>query len=105
MPASNVWPILATPIPLVEKATPYDEALIWFSMAPRMDDNRLDVTFSIVMRPYRRLADGTLDMAPERMQTSYAVGSARDLKQNNQPAAMQCAKNIMAAIQIYLATL
>lgn len=102
MPASNVWPTLATPIPLPETATPYDETLIWFSMAPRTDGNRLDVSFSMILRPYRRLADGTLDMAPEYMQTSHAVGSARDLKQAGNSNAMKLAKGIMALIVTYV---
>lgn len=105
MPASNVWPVLAAPIPLAETTIPYDEVLIWFSMSPRTDDKRLDATFSIVLRPYRRLADGTLEMSPEAMQTSYAVGSARDLKQAGNNDAMKCAKDVMAAVMTYVATL
>jgi hypothetical protein len=102
---SNVFPPLATPVPIPEPANAYDEQLMWFSMSPRLEKNRVDVTFSIVVRPYRRLASGEVEISPEYMQTSYAVGSCRDLKQDGLPAAMDCAKAVMNKLQVYIATL
>jgi hypothetical protein len=65
----------------------------------------VDVTFSVVVRPYRRLANGEIEIAPDYLTKSYAVGSARDLKQDGLPAAMQCAKKVMADVADYIATL
>jgi hypothetical protein len=73
--ADDIFPVLTVPVPLAEKTRNYTGYLVWLSISPRTDDGKLDLTASAVVQPYRVLADGTIDPAPDRLKKSFAIGS------------------------------
>ena len=102
--ATGLFPVLTTPVPVPEATTQYDEAMYWFSMAPRVTErDRADISFSIVLRPIRKLSDNTIEQAPDYMQTSYACGSMRDEAQAGNTVPRKLVKDIMALLAAYVA--
>lgn len=73
---SELFPTLGTPIPTIEPTTPYSGLLIWLSIAPKLDAGVVDANASIMAKPYRILADGSIDIAPESMTRTLHVASA-----------------------------
>lgn len=55
------------PIPLADADVPYTGKLVWMDISPRLVDNALDATATIRTRPYRILASGQIEMAPDSM--------------------------------------
>lgn len=49
--ATGLFPSLPAPVSVPEAAVPYDEAMMWFSMAPNQNERgRIDISFSLVLR-------------------------------------------------------
>ena len=73
--ADDVFPVFDVVKPITESATGWSGYPVWLSMSPRTDQNVLDLTASAMVQPYRKLADGTIEMGPERLRKSFAFGS------------------------------
>lgn len=74
----ELFPIAATAMSVKEPETAYGEEMFWFSMSPRVEGATVDACFSLLVKPFRRLKDGTIEVAPESMHRSYAVGGASE---------------------------
>ena len=62
--------------PVTPDPTPYTGKLVYLSFSPMIRDGKtLDACASIKTLPYRVLADGTIDVAPESMAVHLNVGS------------------------------
>lgn len=86
-----IFPSLSKAIAPVEPETGYTGLLVWFSMAPKLDRGVVDASASIMVRPYRILKDGTIDVAPESMTETYNVGSAAETALLKDPASAKLA--------------
>jgi hypothetical protein len=102
---SDLFPILGAPIAPIEPNTPYSGLLIWLSIAPKLDQPGIvDANASIMAKPYRILADGTIDIAPESMTKTLHIASAIEAVSGGQDAALGGAiAEISATLQTYLA--
>ena len=69
-----LFPVLATPI--LPDQTPYTGLLVWLSITPKVDATSLDASADISWLPYRVLANGMIDTAPETMRQRMTVASA-----------------------------
>jgi hypothetical protein len=102
--AASIFPVLGAPIAPVEPTTAYTGLLIWLSIAPKLDQGIVDANASIMAKPYRILADGSIDIAPESMTKTLHVASAVDALSGGQDAALGGAiAEISATLQTYLA--
>ncbi len=72
---------LPAPVPVAEPDRPYDRALVWLYVTPRIDKGISDSTVSLTWQPYRLLSDGTIDVAPEFCKQSVNVDSILDAEQ------------------------
>jgi hypothetical protein len=99
---AGLFPTLGTPIPPIEPTTPYSGLLIWLSIAPKLDQGVVDANASIMAKPYRILADGSIDVAPESMTKTMHVASAL-AEVDNASALGAAVAEISATLQTYLA--
>ena len=99
---SDIFPVLDTPIDPISNA-PYTGLLVWMSISPRLDQGVVDATASIAWLPYRVLADGTIDQAPESMRQSMNIGSVSETAAAD-PAMGQAIGGIAAILQQMLAS-
>jgi hypothetical protein len=100
---ADLFPILGQPIPPIEPETPYSGLLIWLSIAPKLDQGVVDANASIMAKPYRILADGSIDIAPESMTKTLHIGSAIEAVESESEIGAAVAE-IGATLQRYLAT-
>jgi hypothetical protein len=103
--ADDIFPVLLKPQPTIEADVPYTGLFVYLSMAPRVDAGRADATISMLVRPYRRLKDGTLDEAPRSMERGINIGSVLDLKADLQgdPSLLEAVDSILQALKKHLA--
>lgn len=74
----ELFPIAARVISVKDPEITYNEELYWFSMSPRVEGATIDACFSLLVKPFRRLKDGSIEIAPESMHRSYSVGGASE---------------------------
>jgi hypothetical protein len=76
--ADDIFPELTTPIPLTQAARHYTGYLVYLSLSPRIDGGTLDMTANAKLLPFRKLADGTIDPAPDHLAKTFSFGSLVD---------------------------
>jgi hypothetical protein len=79
----DLFPIFDAPRPISEAATGWRGHLVWLSLAPRIDGGVVDLNASAVVRPFRVLADGSIEVSPERIHKSFAFGSLLEERTKN----------------------
>lgn len=90
-------------IKVIEPDTAYDLAAIWLNIWPKFTPGApVDIGATVTMRPYRRLTDGTFDMAPERFGWSRDVNSVIDLATESDPQLAKAVLVILGALNEYL---
>jgi hypothetical protein len=102
---AELFPVLIKPQPITEPNRPFTGLFVWLAMSPRTDSGRADAAMSLTVQPYRHLADGTIDAAPESMKRAISVGSVLDLKADlhGDPALLAALDAILSALKTYLA--
>ena len=97
---SDLFPTLTTPI--VPDQTPYTGLLVWLHIDPLVQGTYIDASASLSWLPYRTLANGVIDVAPETMRKHLDIASAIETSQLD-PAMGQAIAGISAILQAMLA--
>ena len=73
--ADEIFPVLTNPISITEPTKQYTGYLTSITLAPRTDNKKLDLSVVVVLKPYRQLTDGTVEVAPKERWKTYTMYS------------------------------